>query len=125
MIFSIMLIFSKNVLLESLVGRCNFGLFILLIGFVITLFIAAALILPTSEAQAASDLSAWFRTDGRWAIPFLAFYAFLAYPFNWYLAQLSPSANPASALLIIMMMMTAVDTSSRKALVSVTVLNRS
>ena len=122
-IFFLLLQFSWNfVELESLVTRWNFGLFILLMGFVITLFIAAALILPTSEAQAGSDLRSWFRNDGRWAMPFLAFYAFLAYPFNWYLAELPPSANPASAILIIMAM-TAFYTTSRKVLATVTVLN--
>ena len=80
MLFSIMLNFSKNVLLESVVRRWNFSLFILLMGFVITLFIGAALILPISEAQAGSELSAWFRSDGRWAVPFLAFYGFFGLP---------------------------------------------
>ena len=122
-IFFLLLQFSWNfVELDSLISRWNFGLFLLLMSFVITLFIAAALILPLSEAQAGSDLSSWFRSDGRWALPFLAFYAFLAYPFNWYLAALTPGSNPASAILIVMAM-TAFYTTSRKVLTTVTVLN--
>ena len=122
-IFFLLLQFSWNfVELEKIVVRWNFGIFLLLLGFVITLFTAAALILPTSESQAGGDLREWFRNDGRWAMPFLAFYALLAYPFNWYLAELPPTTNPASILLIIMAM-TAFYASSRKVLVIATLLN--
>lgn len=122
-IFFLLLQFSWNfVELEAVVVQWNFGIFLLLLGFVITLFIAAALILPVSESQAGSDLAIWFKNDGRWAMPFLSLYAFLAYPFNWYLAELPPSSNPASAILIVMAM-TAFFTNSRKVLVAVTALN--
>ncbi|MBU3594548.1 hypothetical protein ICN42_10650 [Polynucleobacter sp. 71A-WALBACH] len=122
-IFFLLLQFSWNfVELEAIVVKWNFGIFLLLLGFVITLFFAAALILPISESQAGGDLSSWFRNDGRWALPFLALYAFLAYPFNWYLAELPPSSNPASMILIILAM-TAFFTRSRKILVIATVLN--
>ena len=122
-IFFLLLQFSwVFVALEPLVEKWTFGLFLMLLGFVLTLFVAAALVLPNTEGQAGKSLQVWFEHDGRWALPFLAFYAFLAYPFNWYLGGETPDKNPASALLIAMALL-AFFTKSRKLLVTMTVLD--
>ena len=122
-IFFLLLQFSwVFVALEPLVEKWTFGLFLMLLGFVLTLFVAAALVLPNTEGQAGKSLQVWFEQDGRWALPFLAFYAFLAYPFNWYLGGETPDKNPASALLIAMALL-AFFTKSRKLLVTMTVLD--
>lgn len=122
-IFLLLLQFSwVFVGLEGLVQAWSFGIFLLLLGFVLTLFVAAALVLPTSEAQTEGDLRVWYDKNGRWAMPFLALYAFLAYPFNWYMSHLPPTANPASAILIALSL-TALWTKSRKVLAFVTILD--
>ena len=122
-IFFLLLQFSwVFVGLEGSVERWSFGLFLLLLSFVLTLFVAAALILPNSDAQAGSDLRDWHAHTGRWALPFLAFYAFLAYPFNWFMGQVPPSENPASAILIVLTMV-GFFTRSRKVLATVTLVD--
>ena len=122
-IFLLLLQFSwVFVELEGLVPKWTFGVFLLLLGFVLTLFIAAALVLPTSEGQAEGDMRIWYQKNGRWAMPFLALYAFLAYPFNWFLSHQPPTANPASAILIALSL-TALWTKSRRVLASVTILD--
>ena len=122
-IFFLLLQFSwVFVGLEGMVERWSFGLFLLLLCFVLTLFVAAALILPNSDGQAGSDLREWHAHTGRWALPFLALYAFLAYPFNWFMGQQPPTENPASAVLIALTL-TAFFTRSRKVLATVTVID--
>ena len=102
-IFFLLLQFSwVFVALEPVVEKWTFGVFLLLLGFVLTLFIAAALVLPTSEAQIGENLQTWFRTDGRYSLLFLSAYALFAYAFNWYFGGLTPESNPASGLLIVM-----------------------
>ena len=102
-IFFLLLQFSwVFVALREIVKDWTFGLFLCLLGFVLLLYTAAALVLPTTQAQAGDDLGAWFRSDGRWALPFLALYSLLAYFFNWYFAGASPATNPASGLLVIL-----------------------
>lgn len=88
--------------LRDFVENWTFGLFLCLLGFVLTLFTAAALVLPGSEAQAGEDLEAWFARDGRWALPFLGLYALFSYGFNWYFGGSGPETNPASAIMIVL-----------------------
>lgn len=122
-IFFLLLQFSwVFVALEAMVNQWTFGLFLMLLCFVLTLFVAAALVLPNTESQAGESLRTWFEQDGRWSLPFLGLYAFLAYPFNWYLGCETPKKNPASAILIVMVAI-AFFTKSRKVLATVTVLD--
>ena len=101
-IFFLMLQFSWNfVQLGDHVKVWNFFMFIILLGFVFTLFIAAVLILPSSESQADGDLSAWFALNGRWAMPFISLYAILSDPFYWYFLRTSPIGQPASIVAMI------------------------
>lgn len=99
-IFLLLLQFSWGfVLLDGRVPAWRFGVFLLLLVFVLSLFMAAALILPASEAQAGPDLRLWYERHGRFAMPFVTAYVLLAYPFNWYFFAEGPLGNPASALL--------------------------
>lgn len=102
-IFFLLLQFSwVFVSLRDTVERWTFGLFLCLLGFVLMLFTAAALVLPTSQMQAGDSLRTWFRSDGRWALPFLALYSLFAYAFNWYFTHDGPASNPASALMLVL-----------------------
>lgn len=122
-IFFLLLQFSwVFVALESLVEKWSFGLFLMLLCFVLTLFVAAALVLPNTEGQLGDSLSSWFQQEGRWALPFLALYAFLDFPFGWYLGGETPDKNPAAAMLIAMALI-AFFTKSRKVLVTMTMLD--
>ncbi|HBI84517.1 MAG TPA: hypothetical protein DDY24_12420 [Alcaligenaceae bacterium] len=120
-IFFLLLQFSwVFVALESIVAEWAFGLFLMLLCFVLTLFVAAALVLPNTDGQAGQSLQTWFQEDGRWSLPFLGLYAFLGYPFNWYFGGQTPETNPASAILMLMAAI-AFFTKSRKVLATVTI----
>jgi hypothetical protein len=58
--------------LSTLVDRWTIGSFLILVGLVLTLFIAAALILPPSDTARIDRLRSYFEEDGRWALPLLA-----------------------------------------------------
>lgn len=121
-IFFLLLQFSwMFVGLDSTVKAWSFGLFFSLLCFVLTLFFAAALVLPNTEAQAGDDLQIWFERDGRWSLPFLAIYSFLAYPFNWYFDGVPAEENQAAGLLVLMSLI-AFFTKSRKVLTVTTFL---
>lgn len=64
--------------LATLVNRWTAGSFLILVGLVLTLFMAAALILPTSASGEIDKLRTYFEQDGRWALPFLAGFNALA-----------------------------------------------
>lgn len=99
-IFILLLQFSWNlVALEAVIPAWRFSTFLSLLLFIFNLFLAAALILPNSESQAGSDLTSWYHSHGRWAMPFVFAYALLAYPFNWFFMHDSPLNNPASAII--------------------------
>ena len=102
-IFFLLLQFSwMFVSLDGVVKTWRFAVFFALLCFVVTLFVAAALVLPNTEAQAGTDLRDWFGRDGRWALPFLATYAFLAYPFNWYFDGAPAEENQAAGLIVLL-----------------------
>ena len=106
-IFFLLLQFSwMFVALEPVVPKWTFGVFLMLLGFVLTLFVAAALILPNTESQAGVSLENWFQQDGRYALLFLSAYALLAYFFNWYFVGEGPESNPASGLFVTLSMTT-------------------
>lgn len=121
-IFILLLQFSWNlVALEAIVPVWRFSTFLSLLLFIFNLFLAAALILPNSESQAGSDLTTWYQSHGRWAMPFVIAYVMLAYPFNWVFMHDSPLNNPASAI-ISCISLTALFTKRRKILVGATLL---
>lgn len=121
-IFFLLLQFSWGfVALEGRVEAWSFAIFLSLLCVVLTLFVAAALILPNSEAQAGGDLRGWHSDHGRWAMPFVAVYVLLAYPFNWFFLKSNPLENPAS-LIIASLALTAFRTRSRRVLTAVTTL---
>lgn len=122
-IFFLLLQFSWVFIeLDQFIKHWTFGLFLMLLGFVLTLFVASALILPNTEAQAGDSLQTWFERDGRYALLFLTAYSLLAYPMSWYFADGTPDENPASAILTTLALI-AFFTKSRKLLASVTLLN--
>ncbi len=60
----------------------TFMLFLVVFGFALLLFAAAALILPSHELKDGEKLRAAFERDGRWALLFIAVYDALAVIFN-------------------------------------------
>ena len=124
-IFFLLMQFSwMFVELEPIVEKWSFGLFLALLGVVLTLFTASALVLPNTKEQAGECLQEWFERNGRYSLLFLTGYALLTYFFNWYLASQGPETNPAAGMLIVMSLV-AFFTKSRKLLVLMTVLNLS
>lgn len=122
-IFFLLLQFSwMFVELEPMVEKWSFGLFLALLGVILTLFTASALVLPNTKEQAGDSLQEWFGRDGRHSLLFLTAYASLTYFFNWYLAGLGPETNPAAGMLIIMALVSFF-TKSRKLLATMTILN--
>lgn len=122
-IFFLLMQFSwMFVELEPIVEKWSFGLFLALLGVVLTLFTASALVLPNTKEQAGDSLQEWFERDGRYSLLFLTAYALLSFFFNWYLAGQSPETNPAAGMLIAMSLV-AFFTKSRKLLASMTILN--
>jgi hypothetical protein len=69
--------------LAGLVQKWWLGDFLLLVGLVLTLFLAAALILPASEAAHNKGLRSYFEDDGRWALLAIALFNALAIFINW------------------------------------------
>lgn len=99
----------------------SFGIFLCLLGMVLPLFFASALILPNTEYQAGDDLHSWFAKNGRIALLCFAFYCLAVYPFNWYFFDLAmldrPHAGIAAGLALIGFF-----THSRRVLATVTAL---
>lgn len=122
-IFFLLLQFSwVFVSLEPIVKHWSFGVFLMTLGFVLTLFVASALVLPHTDAQAGKSLQDWFENDGRYSLLFLTAYAFLSYFFNWYFGDQGPEENPGSGLLIVMSLISFFS-KSRKVLASMAILN--
>jgi hypothetical protein len=98
-IFVLLLQFSWNFVgLDRATITWSFGLFLALLRFVMTLFAAAALMLPDSAARAGAGLMDWHRDNGRWAMVFLTGCVLMAYPFNACFSDDSPLENSASPL---------------------------
>jgi hypothetical protein len=64
--------------------------FLALLGLPLLLFVAAALILPSSELSTGDSLAEVFERDGRWALVFLSAYFVLATGENWYFWHVPP-----------------------------------
>ena len=76
--------------LESSIDAWTHGKFVSLLLAAILLFVAGALILPTSRNDERGGLIEYFEQDGRWALLALSAYSGLAMWVNWYLFETSP-----------------------------------
>lgn len=88
----------------SLIGRWTFPAFLLLVGLVLALFVAAALILPFNDMADGQSLAAYFREDGRWALLALAAFNAIAIVGNsaiWREGLLSESVSLNLALTVL------------------------
>jgi hypothetical protein len=59
--------------------------FLLLLGVPVSLFVAAAMVLPPNDLQPGEDLAELFDRDGRWGVVCLSIYAALAFSVDWVL----------------------------------------
>lgn len=101
-IFALLLQFSWNfVPIGAHMKTWSFGMFILLLVFSFNLFIASALILLNSESQSGGNLMEWYSHNGRWAMPFIAFYLLITGIFCHYFQDINPLHDPASVIIII------------------------
>lgn len=90
-IFYSMLDFSWDLRQPSgVVAEWTFARSLALLVFALTLFVAAALILPPAELAEGEGLRHAFDRDGRWALAFIAGYDFLCIFFNWFYWHMSP-----------------------------------
>ncbi len=64
------------------ISSLSVGVFSLLLFLAGLLFLAAALVLPSGEAEYPSDLGVYFNTDGSWAAAALALFNFTAFVAN-------------------------------------------
>jgi hypothetical protein len=80
--------------LPSLVDTWTILEFGLLLGMTLLLYVAAALILPTTDTIHSDSLTAMFQRDGRWALVMLSLYFVLAVVVNWYLFRVPPFGYP-------------------------------
>lgn len=64
--------------LSVLIPRWSFAEFLMLVGLVLLLFLAAALILPQAEMEPGDGLRDYFDQDGRFALLALAMFSLLA-----------------------------------------------
>lgn len=121
-IFLLLLQFSWNFVgLDGRITSWKFLDFIFLLLVVFNLYVAAVLILPASEAQAAGDMRLWHGKHGRWALFFIAIYSLLSFAVNWHFTGEDPRENTAGALFAIVAL-TAFLTRSRPVLVGATLL---
>ncbi|MCX5515310.1 hypothetical protein C3941_21715 [Kaistia algarum] len=68
--------------LATMMPKWTFGSFLLLVGLVLALFLAAALILPPSEIAEGESLRRYFEADGRWSLIAVAVFNGLALLIN-------------------------------------------
>ena len=68
--------------LATMTMKWSFPSFLLLVGLVLALFLAAALILPPSEIDEGASLRAYFEKDGRWGLVAIALFNALAIVIN-------------------------------------------
>lgn len=81
--------------LATIMTHWSFASFLLLVGLVLALFLAAALILPPSEIPAGESLRAYFEADGRWGLLAVSLFNGLAILVNfifWDVGVLSSGA---------------------------------
>ena len=83
-------IFQLNALIDVWSQR----VFLTFLALTLLLFVAGALILPSSDDHAGDGLSEYFQENGRWALVAMSAYAAGTVAANWYLFGVSP-LNPA------------------------------
>lgn len=108
-IFLLLLQFSWDFVAR--VKEWSFSMFLLMLIFALNLFVAAALILPNTDTQSGGDLRAWYDLNGRWAMPFIAFYALLTDPFYRYFLKVYPLQTPAAIIVMVLAMVAFFSTS--------------
>ena len=97
--------------------------FLALLGLPLTLFIAAALVLPPEVLRPGDSLAVSFERDGRWALLFLSAYFFIATAENWYFWKTSPLTRLGFINLILALLpLVFLSVSSRKTRGALTVL---
>lgn len=84
--------------LGSIVEVWTLGRFLLLVALALSLFVAAALVLPPNELEPGDDLRASFERDGRWALVALSIYFVLALLVDWKLWSISPWSHEGAYL---------------------------
>ena len=87
--------------LESSVETWTHGKFVTLLLAAILLFIAGALVLPTSANDEQESFLEYLAQHGRWALLALAAYAALSMWVNWFLFQTSPFSMVGAIGLIV------------------------
>lgn len=87
--------------LTALIEIWSLGKFLLLLGLVLFLFVAAALVLPVKGLRKGRSLSESFNRDGRWALCFLSGYFLLAMATNWLIWGVSPISLSGGLLVIL------------------------
>lgn len=90
--------------LSILVPRWTLGGFLLLVGLVLSLFLAAALVIPPASTAADENLQAFFDHDGRWALLAVAgfnAFALLADWVFWGVTGVSPNGVGNLALILL------------------------
>jgi hypothetical protein len=110
--------------LSALIKTWTIFQFSVLLFLVLLLFIASALILPTSGLKKGESLAVVFEHDGRWALLFLSGYFVVAIVANWYLwgaAPLSPGELADGVLALLPLAFLWIP--SRRGKVIVTILN--
>ena len=108
--------------LNSLIDAWTHGRFVTLLSLAMLLFVAGALILPTSANDEQDALIDYFDDDGRWALLALTAYSALALWANWYLFAAPPlSATGLFVIAFSLISLTAFLTSDRRILGVLTV----
>ena len=87
--------------LQSSIETWTHGKFVSLLLAAILLFIAGALILPTSDDGERDDLLEYFEQDGRWALLAIAAYAALSMWVNWFLFDESPVSSVGMIVVVV------------------------
>lgn len=84
--------------LEALIQKWSFRMFIVALLLPLSLFLAAAVVLPKKEIDEESDLAELFERDGRWGLVGLAAYGVLAIFANYDLFGASPWSIPTAVM---------------------------
>lgn len=108
--------------LPSLIHTWHLGQFMILLGLALLLFLAAALVLPSSELRKDEKLTESFERDGHWALPFLSAYFIIAFIADWHFWGVSPLSYLGGllcALLVMPLVFIAVRSRKVKAIITV------
>ena len=90
--------------LPGLVSTWTLLEFGLLLGMTLLLYVAAALILPTTDTIHSDSLTAMFQRDGRWALVMLSSYFVLAIVVNGYMFRVPPFGYPEAVNILLVVL---------------------